>query len=109
MQEGGWAPGPVWTGAENLTLIGIRFPDCLGRGELLYRLRYPRPGLYSVPVRECALRNKTACSKRMELRVVVAACGVSSLCALSPLFGLVLRLLCAPSPLFSRFLGFDFS
>jgi hypothetical protein len=24
VQEGGWAPGPVWTGAENITSIGIR-------------------------------------------------------------------------------------
>ena len=24
---GDWAPGPVWTGAENLAPIGIRSPD----------------------------------------------------------------------------------
>ena len=27
VQEAGWAPGSVWTGAENLTPIGIRSPD----------------------------------------------------------------------------------
>jgi len=27
VQEAGWAPGPVWTGAENLTPTGIRSPD----------------------------------------------------------------------------------
>jgi len=27
VQETGWAPGPVWTGAENLTPTGIRSPD----------------------------------------------------------------------------------
>jgi len=27
VQEGGWAPGPVWTGAENLAPTGIRSPD----------------------------------------------------------------------------------
>jgi hypothetical protein len=27
VQEAGWAPGPVWTGAENLALTGIRSPD----------------------------------------------------------------------------------
>jgi hypothetical protein len=32
----GWAPGPVWTGAENLALIGIRFPDRPARCESLY-------------------------------------------------------------------------
>jgi len=26
VQEAGWASGPVWTGAENLTPTGIRFP-----------------------------------------------------------------------------------
>ena len=27
VQEAGWAPGPVWTSAENLTPTGIRSPD----------------------------------------------------------------------------------
>jgi hypothetical protein len=27
VQEAGWAPGVVWTGAENLAPIGIRFSD----------------------------------------------------------------------------------
>jgi len=27
VQEAGWAPRPVWTGAENLTLTGIRSPE----------------------------------------------------------------------------------
>jgi len=27
LQEAGWAPVPVWTGAENLASIGIRSPD----------------------------------------------------------------------------------
>ena len=27
VQEAGWAPGPVWTGAESLALTGIRSPD----------------------------------------------------------------------------------
>ena len=27
LQEAGWAPGPVWTGVENLTPTGIRSPD----------------------------------------------------------------------------------
>jgi hypothetical protein len=29
VQEAGWAPGPVWTGAENLAHTGIRFLDRL--------------------------------------------------------------------------------
>ena len=27
VQKAGWAPGPVWTGAENLAPTGIRSPD----------------------------------------------------------------------------------
>ena len=27
VQEAGWAPGPVWTGAENLASAEIRSPD----------------------------------------------------------------------------------
>jgi len=38
VQEAGWAPGPVWTGAENLAPTGIRSPDRPTRSESLYRL-----------------------------------------------------------------------
>ena len=41
VREAGWAPGPVWTGAENLTPTGIRSPDRSARSQSLYRLRYP--------------------------------------------------------------------
>jgi hypothetical protein len=44
-QKAGWAPGSVWTAAENLDPIGIRYPDLLVRSELLYQLRYPGPRL----------------------------------------------------------------
>jgi len=40
-QEVGWAPGPVWTGAENLASTGIRSPDRPPRSQSLYRLCYP--------------------------------------------------------------------
>ena len=38
VQEAGWAPGPVWTGAENITPIGIRSPDRPVRTDSLCRL-----------------------------------------------------------------------
>jgi hypothetical protein len=41
VQEAGWAPGPVWIGAENLAPTGIRSPDLPARSESLYRPRYP--------------------------------------------------------------------
>ena len=43
VQEGGWAPGPVWKGSENLASTGIRSPDRPARSESLYRLSYPGP------------------------------------------------------------------
>jgi len=41
VQEAGWAPGLVWTGAENLAPTGIRSPSRPTRSQSLYRLRYP--------------------------------------------------------------------
>ena len=41
VHEAGWAPGPVWTCAENLAPTGIRSPDRPCRSQSLYRLRYP--------------------------------------------------------------------
>ena len=41
VQEAGWAPGLVWTSAENLAPAGIRSPDRPTRSQSLYRLRYP--------------------------------------------------------------------
>ena len=41
VQEAGWAPGPVWTGAENLAPTRIRSPELPFRSQPLYRIRYP--------------------------------------------------------------------
>ena len=38
VQEAGWAPGPVWTGAENIASTVIRSPDRPTRSVSLYRL-----------------------------------------------------------------------
>ena len=40
-QEAGWAPGRVWTGAENLAPTGIRSPDRPAGSESLCRLSCP--------------------------------------------------------------------
>ena len=40
VQEAGWVPGPVWTGAENLDPTGIRSPDRPARSQSLYQLSY---------------------------------------------------------------------
>ena len=36
VQEAGWVPGQVWTGAENLAPTGIRSPDRPARSESCY-------------------------------------------------------------------------
>jgi hypothetical protein len=50
VQEAGWAPGPVWMGAENLAPTGIRSPDRPARSESLYRLSYPGRLFVSVAI-----------------------------------------------------------
>ena len=43
-RTGDWVdPGPIWTGAENLALTGIRCPVRPARSESPYLLRYPGP------------------------------------------------------------------
>jgi hypothetical protein len=41
VQKAGWAPGPIWTDAENVAPIGIWSPDHPACSELLYQLSYP--------------------------------------------------------------------
>ena len=43
VQVAGWAPGPVWTVAENLAPTGIRSPDLPALSKYLYRPSYPGP------------------------------------------------------------------
>ena len=45
VQETRWAPGPFWTGAENLAPTGIRSPYRPARSQSLYRLSYSGPPL----------------------------------------------------------------
>jgi hypothetical protein len=40
VQEAEWAPGAVWTGAENLAFTGIQSPDHPAPSQSLYRLSY---------------------------------------------------------------------
>jgi hypothetical protein len=41
VQQAGWVPGPVWTGAANLAPTGIRSPGRPDRNKSLYRLSCP--------------------------------------------------------------------
>jgi hypothetical protein len=45
--EAGWAPEPVWTGAESFAPAGIRSPDRPAHSDSLYRLSYPGLQLYN--------------------------------------------------------------
>jgi len=53
VQEAGWAPGPGWTGAENLAPIGIRYLDRPARRHSLYQLSYPGPHSVHTTERTC--------------------------------------------------------
>ena len=85
VEEAGWAPGSVWTGAENVAPIGIRSPDRPALNESLYRLSYP--SLFSM----CGRCNfcATCCtlniflffaSDHMELTVKTRTCCKAWLC-----------------------------
>jgi len=43
VQEAGWAPGPVWTGAENLAPNGIRCPNRPARSSVAIPTELPGP------------------------------------------------------------------
>jgi len=65
VQKAGWAPGLVWTDAENLVSTGIRSPDRPARSQSLYRLRHPANGrvhrylkFYNRPTQEVASGNR---------------------------------------------------
>jgi hypothetical protein len=45
VQEAGWAPGPVWTGAENLSPTGIRSPERPARSSVAIPTEIPGPQL----------------------------------------------------------------
>jgi hypothetical protein len=45
VQETGWAPGPVWTGAENLAPTGIRSPNRPARSSVAIPTELPGPQL----------------------------------------------------------------
>jgi hypothetical protein len=43
VQEAGWAPGPVWTGAENLAPTRIRSPDRPAHSAVTILTELPSP------------------------------------------------------------------
>ena len=48
VQEAGWAPGPVWTGAENLAPTGILSPDRQARSSVAISTELPGPQILNV-------------------------------------------------------------
>jgi len=47
VQEDGWAPGPVWTGAENFVPTGIQSPERPVRSSVAIPTELPGPLLYT--------------------------------------------------------------
>ena len=58
VQEAEWAPGPVWTGAENLAPTGIRSPDRPASSQSLYRLSYNGTGYYNKNIQPFIRKHK---------------------------------------------------
>ena len=63
VQEAGWAPGPVWTGAENLAPTRIQSPDRPAHSQSLYRLSY------SAHLQVGSLCNKTSLWQPQLMRI----------------------------------------
>jgi len=66
VQEAGWVPGPVWTGAENLASTGVWSPHRPARSQLLYPLRDPSQLLYPLsypgpPNLPCSINFNESC------------------------------------------------
>jgi len=57
VKEAGWAPGPVWTGAEELALAGIRSSDRPAPSNSLYRLSHPGPPKNGGNIHQITLRH----------------------------------------------------
>ena len=71
VQEAGWAPGPVWTGAENLAPTGVRSPDLPARSQSLYRLSYPAHTGKVGLLERCCIKYEVMMNKKRERRKCV--------------------------------------
>ena len=72
LQEALWAPGSVWTDAQNLTPTGIRSPDLPARSESPYRLSYRGP-LYMFADGSCnkACETLTFCTPDTNVKIQI--------------------------------------
>jgi hypothetical protein len=67
VQEAGWAPGTVWTGAEHLAPTGIPSAYRSARSESLHRLSLPsRPGPFHYQGFTIILRHTTLCKTLLD-------------------------------------------
>jgi len=77
VKKAGWAPGPVWTGAENLASTGIRSRTVQSVAQSLYRLSYQahvsfmyfRLGTSTGPSWPRGLRCRSAAARLLRSRV----------------------------------------
>jgi len=97
LQEAWWAPGPVWTSAENLAPTGIRSPDRQARSQSLYRLSYPGPlmqplliliGLTSNHTGRCLPVHQVECQAEMDTSFDCFMLGLLNSCCLAADFDL---------------------
>ena len=64
VQETVWAPGPVWTRAENLSYTGIQSPNRPTGSSSICQLRHPA----APSARPCILRVNPSASLHMQIR-----------------------------------------
>ena len=60
MQEAGWAPGPVWTGAEHLAPTVIRSPDLPARSSVAIPSEPPGPQIQPGKWKKKTIKSKFA-------------------------------------------------
>jgi len=101
VQEADWVPGPVWTGAENLSPSGIRFLDRVVLAVSLYLLRcFHFATVQGVIELFCKLRGVAEGPRRRTIRGMYDVVGkVSFLRNLAPEWGSSLQCLrCSRCP-----------
>ena len=92
VQEAGWAPGPVWTGLENLAPTCIWSPDRTSRSESLCRLSYPDPLSHMQPT-HYPTTDTPRLSRRLGTSVNMCTC-IYCVCIVCKVFCIVCKVFC---------------
>ena len=78
VQEAGWAPGPVWTGAENLASTGIRSPDRPARSQYKRNVIVAKLFYFVLPINRDLYVLFKECEQKPNCNITSTAIGVCS-------------------------------